>query len=240
VFPASGNYLVWVWNWATYPDPNTDPGGEIMLCTSRTANALTVTRAQESTSDVLHADGVRVALYLTAEGVNRLWDAVGERVLLVPALTTDNIIQPTAANLVPLTIKAHASQTANLLAITDSAAADLITIGAGGTVTLAEGVDVVLGTTTGTQLGTAAAQKLGFFAATPIVQPAAAAQGLVTVANTNGEIGALTISAVYDQAEVIALRNACEALADDVRAVGELTLAMRTALVNLGLMKGSA
>lgn len=41
--------LVW-WNYTDYPDPSGDPNKEIVRCTARTADALTVTRAQEGTS----------------------------------------------------------------------------------------------------------------------------------------------------------------------------------------------
>jgi len=41
----------------------------------------------------------------------------------------------------------------------------------------------------------------------------------VTLGNTNGEIGGLTISGSYSQAEVTALRDKVEELADDVRAL---------------------
>mgnify|MGYP000967487135 CR=1 FL=1 len=91
VFPASGEFLVWVWDWAQYPDPNTDPGGEIVLCTARTGNTMTVTRAQEGTSDVTHADGERVALHVTAEGLNRLWEAVAERVEIDETVTVADV-----------------------------------------------------------------------------------------------------------------------------------------------------
>lgn len=42
---------------------------------------------------------------------------------------------------------------------------------------------------------------------------------VVTLGNTNSEIGGLTISAAYSQAEVTALRDKCEELADDLRAI---------------------
>lgn len=42
---------------------------------------------------------------------------------------------------------------------------------------------------------------------------------IAALGNTNNEIGGLTISAVYDQAEVTALRDKTEELADDVRAL---------------------
>jgi hypothetical protein len=54
-----------------------------------------------------------------------------------------------------------------------------------------------------------------------------------TFVNTDNAIGALTIGASYNQTEVQNLRNACETLADDCRA-------LRTALVNLcGAQVGS-
>ena len=97
-----------------------------------------------------------------------------------------------------------------------------------------------LGTTTGTKIGTATTQKIGFWNATPVVQPVSADQAVVTLGNTNSEIGGLTISAAYSDTEVIALRDKCEELADDVRALSTLLHAIRTALVNSGLIKGSA
>jgi hypothetical protein len=54
------------------------------------------------------------------------------------------------------------------------------------------------------------------------------------------EIGGLTISDPPTQAEVQALRDRCEELADDVRALSALVHALRTALVASGLIKGSA
>ncbi len=52
----------------------------------------------------------------------------------------------------------------------------------------------------------------------------------ITLGNANGEIGGLTISLVYSQAEVQALRDKCEELADDVRN-------MKQALVTLGILR---
>ena len=51
---ADGEFnLVW-WNVTDYPDPADDAGVEIVRCTARTGDVLTVTRAQESTADVDH------------------------------------------------------------------------------------------------------------------------------------------------------------------------------------------
>jgi hypothetical protein len=54
----------------------------------------------------------------------------------------------------------------------------------------------------------------------------------VTLGNTNAEIGGLTISAAYAQAEVTALRDKTEELADDLRA-------MHAALVTAGILKAA-
>jgi hypothetical protein len=53
----------------------------------------------------------------------------------------------------------------------------------------------------------------GFYNVAPI------ARQTVTLGNTNNEIGGLAISAAYSQAEVTALRDKCEELADDVRSL---------------------
>jgi hypothetical protein len=82
--------------------------------------------------------------------------------------------------------------------------------------------------------------KIGFYGTVPVVQPAGADQAAVTLGNTNGEIGGLTISDPPTQAEVQALRDKCEELADDVRALSALVHALRGALVAVGVVKGAA
>jgi len=68
-----------------------------------------------------------------------------------------------------------------------------------------------------------AAAKIGFFDTTPVTQT------IVTMSNTDGAISGLTISTTYSQTEVEALRDACETLAHDVRA-------LKTALASYGLV----
>jgi len=109
---------------------------------------------------------------------------------------------------------------------------------AGGT--LDDGANVAVGTGTGTKIGTAVSQKLGFWGATPVVQPSGADQAAVTLGNTDGEISGLSISDPPTQAEVQALRDACEELADDLRNLSTLIHSLRTAAVAEGLVKGSA
>jgi len=65
--------------------------------------------------------------------------------------------------------------------------------------------------------------KIGFFGSTP------ATKTTVTMTNTDGAIGGLTISATYTQAEIVALRDGTETLADDVRAI-------KTALSSYGII----
>lgn len=101
-----------------------------------------------------------------------------------------------------------------------------------GLVTITD-VNVALSTTTGTKIGTATSQKLGFWNATPIIQPASANQAVVT--NSSGGSGS-TIPAFGDTTTV----NQATNLANGFTAVFTLLDAMRTALVNAGLMKGSA
>lgn len=64
---------------------------------------------------------------------------------------------------------------------------------------------------------------VGFFGSAPVTKTT------VTLGNTDNEIGGLTISAAYSQAEVQALRDKCEELADDVRA-------LKAALSSYGLV----
>jgi hypothetical protein len=80
--------------------------------------------------------------------------------------------------------------------------------------------------------------KIGLYGATPVVQPSGADQAAVTLGSADGEIGGLTISDPPTQAEVQALRDKCEELADDVRALSTLVHALRGALVAVGVVKG--
>ena len=57
---------------------------------------------------------------------------------------------------------------------------------------------------------------------------------------TDGEIAGLTISDPPTQAEVQALRDKCEDLADDVRSISILIHSLRIVLVAEGLVKGAA
>lgn len=82
VFPASGSFMITIWDKTTYPDPSDDPSMEIIKCTSRSSNTLTVVRAQEDTSDLEHSSGVAVEMLFTAAQIVELETAINNRVVL--------------------------------------------------------------------------------------------------------------------------------------------------------------
>jgi hypothetical protein len=137
-----------------------------------------------------------------------------------------------SANLVDLTIvNADVSASAAIAGskvAPDFGAQNVVTTGTlgagattlGGNLTLGDN-NIVAGTTTGVKVGTAITQKLGFYNATPIVQPAGAAQAAVA---TTGATSSTPFG--YTEAQA----NAIVALVNE----------MRSTLVNLGLMKGAA
>ncbi len=90
------------------------------------------------------------------------------------------------------------------------------------------------------QVGGSASARVGFWGATPVVQPSGADQAAVTLGNADGEIAGLTVSDPPTQAEVQTLRDKCEELADDVRALSALLHALRGALIAVGVVKGGA
>lgn len=84
------------------------------------------------------------------------------------------------------------------------------------------------------------ANSLSFFGAAAVTQPAATEQNPTSPTTTIGDIAAVSISDPPTQTEMQNLRDKCESLAGDFRADHVLLLAIRAALVNLGLIRGSA
>ena len=101
----------------------------------------------------------------------------------------------------------------------------------GGDFTIADTSNFILNTTTGTEIGTAVGQKLGFWAATPIVQPASGDQA---------DQGAMTFAAGSIDTGTDMTAAQAAALVADIAALDTLLTAVRTALVNAGIMKGAA
>ena len=92
----------------------------------------------------------------------------------------------------------------------------------------------------------ARAPKAGFYNKTPIVQPSGANQGttgaMTTLGANTGTAGA-GLSLIGDTTAVnqaTNLMNDLAALREDIVANNTLLLEIRTALVNLGIIKGSA
>ena len=65
-FPSTFPFLITIWDETTHPDPTDDAGMEIVRCTGRSTDALTIVRGQEGTGDVAHALAERVAMLITA------------------------------------------------------------------------------------------------------------------------------------------------------------------------------
>lgn len=114
-------------------------------------------------------------------------------------------------------------------------------------VTVADEGNIAVNGTTGTKIGTAADQKLGFFGVTPVVQPANANQAALTNSTAGTYDG--TLQALSDPADtpasVDALRddlvaNLIPQLRNNFTELFTLLDAIRTALVNTGLIKGAA
>lgn len=71
-FPSTFPFLITLWDDSAFPDPGDDSGMEIVKCTGRTTDALTIVRAQEGTADVAHALGECVAMLITAGIIDEL------------------------------------------------------------------------------------------------------------------------------------------------------------------------
>lgn len=65
-FPSTFPYRLTIWDDLLYRDPSDDSNMEIVECTSRISDALTIIRGKENTIDVAHANGSRVAMLITA------------------------------------------------------------------------------------------------------------------------------------------------------------------------------
>lgn len=94
-----------------------------------------------------------------------------------------------------------------------------------------DATNLAVGTTTGTKIGTATTQKLGFWNVTPVVQPAAANQAALTNSTGGSQDG--TLAAVSGSGDDTNINN-------NFTDIHTLLDEIRTALVNTGIIKGSA
>lgn len=125
-------------------------------------------------------------------------------------------------------VATDASRSSNMtLSVFTTSEVDVLTLAANGIQALQDIVmndarNIIINATTGTKIGTAVGQKIGFWNATPIVQPSGASQAAVAATgSTNVTPFGFTTAAQAD-------------------AIVTLVNALRTALVNAGLIKGSA
>ena len=65
-FPSTFPFVLTIWDETSFPDPTDDSGMEIVVCTGRATDALTITRGAEGTGDVEHALNETVAILITA------------------------------------------------------------------------------------------------------------------------------------------------------------------------------
>jgi hypothetical protein len=91
------------------------------------------------------------------------------------------------------------------------------------------------GTSSGTRIGSGS-QKISFWDTLPITQPSGSAQAAIT--NSTGGTASTTLSSItagasYSQSDMTNVKNAIASLWNQLNAI-------RTALVNIGLIKGSA
>ena len=99
-----------------------------------------------------------------------------------------------------------------------------------GSFTFLDGANFIFGTTTGTKIGTATTQKLALWNATPVVQPASANQAALTNSTGGSYDGTLAALTTYNAATIN----------NNFTDIYTLLTALRTALLNAGVIKGSA
>lgn len=105
--------------------------------------------------------------------------------------------------------------------------------------------DIAVGTGTGTKIGTATSQKLSLWNKTPIIQPAGALQAAITNSTGGTQDGTLAALANVGIDVVLAasqtdVNTRMATINDNFTDVYALLNAMRTAMVDFGLMKGAA
>ncbi len=79
-FPATGNFNLAIWTRAEFADPADDTAhAEIVTCTARSTDSLTIIRAQEGTTGYAHAGGETVMLNFTKAQALEYETAINER-----------------------------------------------------------------------------------------------------------------------------------------------------------------
>ena len=75
-FPSAGNFPCVIWE-AAYLNPQLDTTRELVLCTARSTDTLTITRAQESTTAKAWDSGSKVAMVISAAFITQIETEIG-------------------------------------------------------------------------------------------------------------------------------------------------------------------
>jgi len=123
-FPSPGNgFYLTVWNSASYPDPFSDPNMEIVLCTARTTDSLTVTRGQRGTTATAKTGSPDVRLLVDSTHISDLNTSVNTLENAVPAVYTatytDSLSATGSVYTVTKTINLGVNRAACIVAIND-------------------------------------------------------------------------------------------------------------------------
>ena len=75
-FPSTGDFILTIWNKATFPDPCDDPNVEIIKVTGVSSNTFTIVRGQEDSVGVVHSNGQAVEMLITAGILENIEDEI--------------------------------------------------------------------------------------------------------------------------------------------------------------------
>lgn len=117
--------------------------------------------------------------------------------------------------------------------LSDSAGTATLNWATANTLTLSDNVNIAVNTGTGTKIGTATGQKIGFWNNAPVIQPAAALQAAITNSTGGTQNGTLVDVATAGIADPVKIN-------DNFTDIFALLDAIRTGLVNSGIIKGAA
>lgn len=212
-----------------------------------TGTTVTLTAAETGTliTNLGATGGLTITLPAPLEGVRYKVIVAAAQAITIASASASQLVIPGSAAASSIALPAEIGVQAEIIGLSNGKFAVIVTDAAGGIV-LADGGNLALGTTTGSKIGTAANQKLGFWNATPVVQPSGAAQaaaGAVTTVGANTGTAGAGLSLIGDTTSVNQASNIMNdfvALQEDISALQVLANAMRTALVDAGIIKGSA
>jgi len=75
-FPASGDFLVTIWDKNNFPDPCDDVNNEIVKVTNVIGNIFTIVRGQDDTLGVAHGNSQAVELLITKKHFDEITDEI--------------------------------------------------------------------------------------------------------------------------------------------------------------------